>query len=146
VCSGCRDVMRHFRSIDHTADAGVAVKGGRLEELFQNAALAFTSMITDLRRIRKKQEREITLEAPGLEELLVAWLGEFLYLFDTEGWLLRECRVRRIEGGVLDAIAWGEPYEEGRHTIKTLVKAVTYHQLEVRQEQGLWRAQIIFDI
>ncbi len=138
--------MRRFRFIDHTGDAGVVIKGGSLEELFQNAAAAFTSVITDRRRIRKKRKRELTLEAARLEELLVAWLDEFLYLFDTEGWLFRDCRVHRIEDGFLKAIAWGEPYEEGRHVIKTLVKAVTYHQLDVGQDQGMWRAQIIFDL
>jgi SHS2 domain-containing protein len=30
--------------------------------------------------------------------------------------------------------------------IKTEVKAVTYHRIEVRQEKGGWRAQVILDL
>jgi SHS2 domain-containing protein len=40
----------------------------------------------------------------------------------------------------------GEPFQEGVHVIKTEVKAVTYHRIEVRKENGGWRAQIIFDL
>jgi SHS2 domain-containing protein len=46
----------------------------------------------------------------------------------------------------LRAVVKGEPFQEGVHVIKTGVKAVTYHQIEVRQENGRWRAQIIFDL
>jgi SHS2 domain-containing protein len=40
----------------------------------------------------------------------------------------------------------GEPFQEGMHVIKTGVKAVTYHQIEVRKEKEGWRARIIFDL
>jgi SHS2 domain-containing protein len=40
----------------------------------------------------------------------------------------------------------GEPFQEGVHVIKTQVKAVTYHQIEVRQEKEGWRARVIFDL
>jgi SHS2 domain-containing protein len=49
------------------------------------------------------------------------------------------------EGG-LKARVKGEPFQEGVHVIKTEVKAVTYHQIEVRKENRGWRAQIIFDL
>jgi SHS2 domain-containing protein len=46
----------------------------------------------------------------------------------------------------LRAVVKGEPFQEGVHVIKTEVKAVTYHRIEVRQENGRWRAQVIFDL
>ncbi|MBW2625760.1 MAG: archease, partial [Deltaproteobacteria bacterium] len=32
------------------------------------------------------------------------------------------------------------------HTMKTEIKAVTYHQLEVVEDDQGWQAQVIFDI
>jgi SHS2 domain-containing protein len=46
----------------------------------------------------------------------------------------------------LKAVAKGEPFQEGVHVIKTEVKAVTYHQIEVREEKGRWKAQVILDL
>jgi len=40
----------------------------------------------------------------------------------------------------------GEPFREGIHEIKTGIKAVTYHRIEVRKTNGNWRVQIIFDL
>jgi len=46
----------------------------------------------------------------------------------------------------LEATAWGNVFDPNIHTMKTEIKAVTYHQLEVaRSDQG-WQAQVIFDI
>jgi SHS2 domain-containing protein len=46
----------------------------------------------------------------------------------------------------LEATARGEPYDENRHPIKTTVKSATYHQLRIRREKGIWKAQIILDL
>jgi SHS2 domain-containing protein len=44
--------------------------------------------------------------------------------------------------------AWGEPRDDARHPVKVLLKAVTYHGLEVGPvaDSGDWRARIVFDI
>ena len=46
----------------------------------------------------------------------------------------------------LAANASGEPFEPGLHELKTAVKAVTYHGLSIRQENGLWQATVIIDV
>jgi SHS2 domain-containing protein len=138
--------VRRFRIIDHTGDTGVVVYGKSIAELFGHAAEAFFELITEPGKIRESEFREISVEADELEELLVAWLNEFLYLFDTQGLLFRGFEIVHLDGRRLEATARGEAYDEGRHPIKTLIKAVTYHQLEIRQEKGIWKARIIFDL
>lgn len=138
--------MRPFTLLDHTGDVAVLIRGRNLEELFQNAAKALFFLITDRRRIRKRRTENIQVSAPDLESLLVAWMGELLFLFDARGLLLRSFQFQRLEGGWLEARAWGEPYEEGRHPIKTGLKAVTYHQARLEKLGGIWRARIILDI
>jgi SHS2 domain-containing protein len=137
---------KKFRLLDHTADLGMLVFGGDLEELFTNAGEAFFTIITDLRRVRESTERIIRVESTNLEDLMVNWLGELLYLHDVDGLLFRSFSIDELRDGTMKARARGEAFHEGRHVIKTEIKAVTYHQIEVKEEKGRWRARIIFDL
>jgi SHS2 domain-containing protein len=137
---------KRFEILDHTADIGVIVYGESLGTLFENAGEAFFHLITDLRKVRRRIEKRIDIGGESLDRLMVDWLSELLYLHDVEGLLFKGFRVKSAGKDGLKAVAKGEPFQEGVHIIKTEVKAVTYHQIEVRQEKGRWRAQIIFDL
>jgi SHS2 domain-containing protein len=135
-----------FEFVDHTGDLGVRVSGESLPRLFEQAAEALTFILTDPETIRIKKTRKLLLEAKTDEELLITWLNEFVYLFDTEGLLFKAFEVLSIHDHHLEALAQGEIYIEGRHPIKTAVKAATYHQLKISRHQGVWTAQVIFDL
>lgn len=137
---------RKFRFLNHTADLGVLVYGGDLEELFTNAGKAFFTIVTDLRRVRENTERIIRVESTNLEDLMVNWLGELLYLHDVDGLLFRSFSIDELRNGTMKARAKGEAFHEGRHVIKREIKAVTYHGIEVKKEKGRWRARVIFDL
>lgn len=139
--------MRQFQLLDHTGDLGLVVRGRTLPELFENAGKALFHVITDRRRVRGRLVHGFRLEASDLEGLLVTWMGELLFLFDARGILFRSFQVQAVGGNSMSAQAWGEPYEDGRHTIKTGVKAVTYHQVRISKvQEGLWRAVVVLDI
>lgn len=137
---------RKFRLLDHTADLGILVYGKDLGELFTNAAEAFFTIITDLRMVRESTERAIQIESANLEDLMVNWLGELLYLHDVDGLLFKSFSIDELRDGTMKARARGEVFQEERHVIKTEIKAVTYHQIQVKEERGRWRARIIFDL
>jgi SHS2 domain-containing protein len=138
--------MEKFRYIDHTGDLGMEVFGEDLPALFQHAAEGFFDIITDPATIRENEKREIFVRAEGREELLIQWLEEFVFLFDTESLLFKSFQMRSLEEGELHAVGMGEPYDPERHPIKTVVKGATYHQLEIQQIDHMWKAQIIFDL
>jgi protein archease len=138
--------MKRFEILDHTADIGIIVHGEDLKSLFENAGEAFFHLITDLKKVRLRTERKIEIKGEGLERLMVDWLNELLYLHDVENLLFKRFNVESVGEEGLKAKVRGEVFQEEVHVIKTGVKAVTYHQLEVRQEKGGWRAQIILDL
>ena len=138
--------MKRFEILDHTADIGLVIYGENLKALFGNAGEAFFRLITDLRKVRRRIERRIDIGGESLDRLMVDWLSELLYLYDVENLLFKGFKVESVGKDGLKAIVEGEPFREGVHVIKTEVKAVTYHRIEVRQENGRWRAQIIFDL
>jgi len=138
--------MKRFEILDHTADIGLIVYGDHLKGLFENAGEAFFHLITDLRKVRRRIKRRIDIGGESLDRLMVDWLSELLYLHDIENLLFKGFKVESVGEDGLRAIVKGEPFQEGVHVIKTEVKAVTYHRIEVRKEEGRWRAQVIIDL
>jgi SHS2 domain-containing protein len=135
-----------YELLDHTGDLGIRVWATDVKGIFQEAARALFAIITDLEKVQVRENRKVMVEAATLDELLVAWLSEFLYLYEVEGLLFCDFALAEIGEGKVKGMARGEEFDEGRHPIKTSIKAVTYHQLEIKEEDGHWHAQVIFDI
>ncbi len=141
-----RRVTRRFEILDHTADIGLVIYGENLRDLFENAGEAFFRLITDLGKVRPRIARRIVIGGESLDRLMVDWLSQLLYFHDVENLLFKTFRVESVGEDGLRAVAKGEPFQDKVHVIKTEVKAVTYHRIEVRQEKGRWRAQVILDL
>jgi SHS2 domain-containing protein len=135
-----------YELVDHTADLGIRVWADDIKGLFEEAARAFFDIITDLTKVEAHLQRKVSVRGSSLEEMMVAWLSELLYLHEVEGLLFCDFRLTEIDEGKIRGLARGEEFDEGRHPIKTEVKAVTYHQLEIKEKDGRWQAQVIFDI
>jgi SHS2 domain-containing protein len=135
-----------YELIDHTADMGVCVRAASLAGLFENAAAALFDLMTDISRVQPSVERTFTCRRDSSEELLVEWLGGLLYVFDTERIVFSRFSVERIEAQMLVARAGGENYDADRHEFKHIIKAVTYHNLSVRQAAEGYEATVIFDV
>ena len=138
--------IKWFQFIDHTADIGVIIFGESLAELFQHAAQSFFSVLTDVKNIQETASRNLSLDAPGLDELLVSWLNEFLFLFETQGLLFSRFDIKNLSKERLEATVWGEKYTPEKHPIKRIIKAITFHQLTITEQNGRWQTQIIYDI
>ena len=135
--------------VEHTADVGIEVRAATLEALFVDAAAGFCDAITEVARIGAGEGRSFEVEAPGLDLLLVAWLEELLFRFETTGMLYARGEAS-VEGKgdswSLRAHMRGERFDAARHPLKVQIKAVTYHALEVARDEHGWRARVIFDI
>ena len=138
--------MQPFGILEHTADIGFEAFGATQREVFANAARALMHLIVDLEAIVPREELALRAEASDRPALLVNWLSEVLYRFDAEGWLLRDFEFDELTEHSLAAMARGEKFDRRRHQVKLLVKAVTYHQLELRETKEGWRAQVYVDI
>jgi Uncharacterized conserved protein len=102
--------------------------------------------LIELKNIHEEESRPFSLDAPGLEELLVSWLNEFIFLFETQGLLFSRFEIKNLSKEHLEATAWGEKYTTEKHHIKRIIKAVTFHQLAIKKQKGMWKTQIIFDL
>lgn len=132
-----------YEFIEHTADIGIKAYGESVEESFANAALGMFNVMTDVSKVEPVGEYDVKVESDNLENLLVDWLGELLFLHETQDVLLSEFDVK-IEDSSLTAKVRGETLDRKKHELKDDVKAITYHMLEVNQEEGYLK--VLLDI
>jgi len=138
--------MGQYEFINHTADLGIKVRGFSLKKLFENAARAMFDLIVDLDTVKKRNQMTIEIKGGELEELLADWLRDILYRCNGDKYLLKEFKIEKISPEGLKARVRGEKLDMSRHTLRREIKAVTYHDLEIRKLNHEWQAQIIFDI
>lgn len=136
-----------FELFEHTADVGLRVRAASLDLLFADAGRALSSMLVqDLHAILPKQPHTIQLDGGGdLADLMVDWLNELLYLFETRRLIFSHFEVS-VEGGSLCAQVRGETLDPAQHAADTAIKAVTYHHLKVEQDDKGWLAEVILDL
>ena len=136
---------KDFEILDHTADVGIIAYGADLKQAFANAARALFSLITELEDVEEVLYRDIELDAGDEESLLVGWLNELVYRFDTEGILFKRFDIIQLDETSLKAKGYGEKADISKHSLKTGVKGATYHMLKVDKTDG-YRVQVLFDI
>ena len=144
--------MAGYRLLDHTADMGIVATGDDLPAAFANAAQGMFAWMVDLDAVEEREEQ--TMEATGrdVEALLVAFLNELLFLFDTGGLLFKRLQVRELvssgdEAGWhrLVAVGFGERLDSQRHQLRGSIKAATYHMIQVQEGPTESRVQVILD-
>jgi SHS2 domain-containing protein len=138
--------VKKYQQTDHTADIGLKIFGNSLFDLFANAAYALCDTLTDISKVTPATKQTFCLQRDSTEELLVEWMGDLLYTFETEGLLFSRFNIISIKENSLSAEAEGEFFNSAVHTIKNGVKAVTYHKLKIEEKSGLWQAEVVLDI
>ena len=120
---------------DHTGDLGIHLYAESLDQLFEAAAAAVTSSICDVSLVESRREASVALAGPSIDLLFVDWLDETLVSVRDAGpvsqVLVAVTITRPPDGYQLIATLSGDQYDHGRHRVKTLIKAVTYHRLSV---------------
>ena len=142
---------RKYEFLDHTADAKFRAYGKSLEEAFENAAVALENIMFDTEKVEAKLNKSVEVEAGDLKSLLVAFLSEFVYLLDAEGFIMKKVVSITINkkgsGYRLAAIAKGDRYSDKyEHEVLGDVKAVTYAEMEIKEDKGRCWVQVIVDI
>jgi len=134
--------------LEHTADAYLKVWGKSLEEMFERAGIGFYEVMTDTSKVKCKVKKEVEVEGYDLQNLLLRWLEELLFLFDSEGFIAAKIEVDKLttKPPKLHAILCGERFDPKKHDVRVAVKAATYSDMEIWRENDLWYATYVLDI
>ena len=143
-----KENITKFEFFDVTADVGFRAYGTSLDESFQNAALAMFEVMTDTTHINPQIKRNITLESEDLQALLYDWLSELLFIHDYESLVFSQFNVKitkTADGSLtLHAEIEGDEFNQAIHEVRDEVKAVTFHLMEIKKENG-FMVQVILD-
>ncbi len=133
-----------YQELAHTAEIGLSVQADAPELLYACAAQGMFALLRARPDPHAPLVRHtVQLDAMDGESLLVDWLSELLYLYETTDALFDDCTVTRWTPTHLEAQV------SGRRPLTPPVlhiKAVTYHQIRVTAGADGWAAQVYFDI
>jgi SHS2 domain-containing protein len=135
-----------YEYFDVEADVGVAAWGVDLPGCLRQCALGVFNLIVPTEAVRAAETREVAARGASLEALLVDWLNECLYLHDLEGFVVSDVERPAVSATGLHARLHGEAVDPGRHPRGTVVKAATFHGLELREGPERVSARVVLDI
>jgi len=135
-----------FEIIDHTADVAIAAYGADMKAAFANAALGMFSIMTDIKKVNETVVRDVEVTADEIKVLLVSWLNELLFICEVEKILFKRFDILELDEDKIIARCYGEKIDPKRHSIKTEIKAATYHMTQIEDKPGGIRIQVLFDI
>lgn len=81
-----------YEVLDISGDIGIKAYGNSCEDVFINAGLGMYSLITDIEGVEGKKDLTIEASADSLEGLMVNYLNELVFHFDTYGFIGMEIR------------------------------------------------------
>ncbi|MFP4039534.1 MAG: archease [Desulfosudaceae bacterium] len=135
-----------YRFFEHTADLGLEIPGRDLPELFTNACFALFDILAAPDGLVGEQNSEISVSGGDTPDLLINWLRELLAQWTVYGRLVAASDIMFFAGTELRArLDWDE-FDPARHRLKTEIKAVTYHALDVVQTDRGCRARVVLDL
>ncbi|RLI96936.1 MAG: archease [Candidatus Aenigmatarchaeota archaeon] len=141
--------MGGFHFLEHISDVLVEAWGETLEEAFKQAAKAFFETMVDTNKIEKKKTENITAEGFDLQSLLYEWLEQLLIVHEVKNMVFSEFDVKIIkkqDNYFLKAVAYGENYNPEKHSSKVAIKAITYHEMEIKKEDDRYVVKFLLDI
>ena len=136
------NLAKSFEEIEHTADWAYRVRGENLAELFIQAALGLYSLVGMQIAPRDWITRSIQLQGIDRESLLVAWLNELLYLHESEGLGFERLEIQHLDETSIQAKVTGAPTQQWLKDIK----AVTYHNLAIRETESGLEVTLVLDV
>ncbi|MBM3243319.1 MAG: archease [Candidatus Omnitrophica bacterium] len=137
---------KYYEVLEHTADIGLRIKGSNLEDLFKNAGLSIFQVSCRKQFTKNKEHKALSvkLNAETLEDLFINWLNELLSLSSANGLIFHRIEIDKIGNNAISASCVGSSIENYKVNIE--IKAATYHRLKIKEDKGIWQAEVILDV
>jgi SHS2 domain-containing protein len=128
--------------VEHTGELELRLRGPSLAAVYAQALRALADELVEHSGEGPRERRPVELSSSGPDTLLADLLNEAIFLEETEGFVADGLEVAELEGGRLRGALVGSMHEQAR----PVVKAATYHGLEVREDGEGWTASVVLDV
>lgn len=146
--------MRGYEYLDHTADVQLHSWDHDLKGALEQMVLSMFGYMTSLESVSIDQDlsqkigSNIEVEGHDLESLIFNFLNEWLFIFHSTYFLVKEIRISYLdrENFVITSSAKGEKINLSKHTQGTEVKAITYSNMQIKETSQRCDLWVIVDI
>ena len=129
-----------YKFLDHATDAIIEVTAKDLKEAFSVTADAVINLTLDQDKVEEKDQKEFSANGKDLRYLLFSWIEEITFVLITQGFAIKrvEFDIDEKEGYKINAKAYGEHIDLHKHNFKVEIKAPTFYEMEIRQNEGVY--------
>ena len=129
-----------YKFLEHATDAIIEVTAKNLEEAFSVTADAVINLTLDQDKVEEKEKKEFSAKGKDLRYLLFSWLEEITYVLITEGFAIKrvEFDIKKNDDYQISAKAFGESLDFQKHNFKVEIKAPTFYDMEIREDEGVF--------
>ncbi|XP_052762467.1 protein archease-like isoform X2 [Mya arenaria] len=135
-----------FFSLTHRLHAW----GDSLKEAFEQVVQAmFNYMTTDFSTVEMTEEQEVEAEGDDMESLLFHFMDEWLFAFCAEPYFIArkiEITEMDLENFKIKSKGYGEEFDLEKHPQGTEVKAITYSNMQIYDNDKKHEVFVIIDI
>ena len=126
--------------MDHATDAFIEVTAKDLKEAFSVTADAVINITLDQDKVEEKEQKEFSAVGKDLRYLLFSWLEEITFVLITQGFAIRRIEFDILENDeyTINAKAYGEPLDFEKHNFKVEIKAPTFYEMKIEQNNGVF--------
>ena len=138
-----------FKYLEHITDAYIESWGDSLEEAFSYAATATINVMFEIKNVRGTRKTYFQVEGEDYLQLLFNWLEKVLLIISIDNQVISsfEIKISKLDKKYC-LTGWGmaEAIDISRHNYRTEIKGITYHEMEVLQEDGQYKVRFILDL
>ena len=137
--------MKSYKFTAHTADVRLQVQANTLEELFKVSLEGMNLLIKKNFCSKEKEfdlKEDIKIESIDATTLLIDFLSEVLTSCQINKAIYCNINFKHLSDKSLECIIMGIKVDRFDEDIK----AVTYHEAEIKKENDMLQTTIIFDI
>jgi SHS2 domain-containing protein len=140
--------MEKYETFSTTADVGIRIQGNGYEGLFHSAVKGLNLVLfgeygQDTHRDSDCHLHFFEFHGDSCENTLVNLLAEILYLLQVKNKMTIDITIKEVNETYLKADLITAPLER-EPDIE--IKSVTYHNLQVKDRNGIKSAEVIFDV
>ena len=131
-----------------TADLAIRAYGNNLKKAFENTAKALINAIAETGSVEEQEIKLVAKSSENIQALLYDFLGEIIYLHDSEGIVFRTVRVEELDekNNAVSAVLKGEKYDKNKHKPVYEVKAITYFGMKIEKTVKGYEINVTVDL
>lgn len=136
-----------YELINHTADISIKFFGDTIQKLFTNSAISLSEIIFNQKQKGNKKNHtkmQLNFSANEITVLYIDFLREILFQINQNYRYFYKFKITKFSEQKLSIDCYFQTLN--CNNITSEIKAVTYHNIEIKKAKNIYYATVIFDI